>query len=678
MSEGTRPSSRLSPSTSWTTVTDAPLSGMVLAREAGTVLAWDEGRNLYLLGVDGSRFLAERTPSPVVAADISDDGSLVALLLGGPRLMLLDRQFHPVADRPAASGAACLAVDPHGRFVAVSSKTSMVQLYTRFGKAAGQIELRQAPGHLRFVPSSPTLLAATGFGALVAVTLTPSGADRLGGEAEWEQRLMANVGRLEVSGDGSLILASSYNLGIQRYDARGRNEGSYHLGGTATHAVPDFAGRSIAAATLEGELYVLNQGGNVKWKTGLPRAVTALGMDALGRFLIYGLPTGEIVRLDLETSPSASRRAARHAAAPSPRAGIESGAEVSIDDVAEFLAPATAAATPARGGGSVRQPDWSIPVARTEEEAEAAVVAVLDDPPLVGFITRGNRLQIFTTKGESLGQAPEITGVGRIVRTSPGWMAAATDKTIVLYDARRNGISRVDLNLYQMTHLIVRPDRYGLAIVQERDRIGRATVAGRWIWRQELRTPVEDLALGPHGLTAVTCDDGPMLIYDAAGEPSGRFDPDPAESLLMVEAPEDSGVDGLAWITLARRAQVLRGHRGNGRVIWESPTPWEAWRMERIGPAVVVGAPDGRALAYDGSGYLRAQGGAEASPFVFAPAPNGAVWRVARRDVHLICSDLSGQVIWRSVAEAPLGPLAAGEAGVAAMVGKNLAFFSAR
>ncbi len=82
--------------------------------------------------------------------------------------------------------------------------------------------------------------------------------------------MLSNVGRLEVSGDGSLILASCYNLGIQRYDGRGRNEGSYHLAGTATHAIPDFPGRSIAAATLEGEVYLLNQAGNVKWKTGLP------------------------------------------------------------------------------------------------------------------------------------------------------------------------------------------------------------------------------------------------------------------------------------------------------------------------------------------------------------------------------------------------------------------------
>ena len=48
------------------------------------------------------------------------------------------------------------------------------------------------------------------------------------------------------------------DLGVQRFDLEGRAEGAYHLGGSAGHAVPDFAGRSIAVSTLEGELAILN------------------------------------------------------------------------------------------------------------------------------------------------------------------------------------------------------------------------------------------------------------------------------------------------------------------------------------------------------------------------------------------------------------------------------------
>ncbi len=111
---------------------------------------------------------------------------------------------------------------------------------------------------------------------------------------------------------------------------------------------------------------------------------------------------------------------------------------------------------------------------------------MLDDPPRIGLITNTNRLQVFAAEGRALGQAPEILGVGRILRTAPGWIAAATDRQVVLYDARRNAAQRLDLSLVEITHLAIRPDTFGLAIVQERDRIGRATLAGRWVWKAEL------------------------------------------------------------------------------------------------------------------------------------------------------------------------------------------------
>ena len=308
---------------------------------------------------------------------------------------------------------------------------------------------------------------------------------------------MSNVGRLATSGDGGLVLASCFTHGVQRYDLRGQNEGSYHLGGSAAFAVPDFAGRTIGVATLEGELAVLSPGGNVRWKTGLIRPAIALETDPLGRFL------------DL-------RARHRRGGPPRPRRGGTPG--------------------PGRGSGRrtrsprpcpVRIPSAS-PTGRaeavaTEDQAETAVLTVLDDPPRIGLISATNRLRIFTAEGRDLGKAPEILGVGRIARTAPGWIAAATDRQIVLYDARRNSAQRVDLSLVEITHLAIHPDSFGLAIVQERDRLGRATPAGRWIWKRSLKSPVEDLAIGPDGVLALTTDDGRLEVLDASGETDRRL-----------------------------------------------------------------------------------------------------------------------------------------------------------
>ena len=552
-------------------------------------------------------------------------------------------------DRQGPPEASSLAIDPHGRYVAVASRLGLTQIYNRHGRPAGRFETRQPMAHLCFVPDRPLLLGAAAYGTLAAVALAATGSlGRLEAQVLWQESLMSNVGRLATSGDGGLVLASCFTHGVQRYDLRGHNEGSYHLGGSAAFAVPDFAGRTIGVATLEGELAVLSPGGNVRWKTGLIRPAIALETDPLGRFLIYGHATGEVVRLDLD--------------------GSERPAMGTADE------PGRSAVS---RSGSVRKPDWTAEAVATEDQAETAVLSVLDDPPRIGLISATNRLRIFTAKGRDLGKAPEILGVGRIARTAPGWIAAATDRQIVLYDARRNSAQRIDLSLVEITHLAIDPDSFGLAIVQERDRLGRATPAGRWIWKRSLKSPAEDLAIGPDGVLALTTDDGQLEVLDASGATIGGFRAEPSEPLLLVAAPEATP-DPVAWLTLARRAQVLRGHDLNGRVVWESPLPWEGWQLHRLATIGLVVAPDGRTLAFDGAGRPRGKGRASSdSKDHFGASPAGEAWRVARQGVHLICSDLDGRVRWRAVADGPLGPLAVGRIGVATIIGRSLAWFSA-
>ncbi len=655
MSEVTgRPSTRLEPEPAWNLVTDSPLKGLCLAREAGMVLVWDEGNKLYLFDRDGETHSVSRVPEKIQAGTISDDGSLIGLVVDTDEagLMLLDADFNALFQRPAPSEPTCLAVDPHGRYLAVGTRSSALHFINRFGRPAGRLETMEALSHLCFVPDRALLLGAAAFGMLVGIALQPGrSAGKLEAEIVWQDRLMSNVGRLAVNGDGAMILASCYTLGVQRFDLHGRNEGSYHLGGTVSQAAPDFPGRTIAASTLEGDLAVMNSAGNVRWRTRLPRPVVALEIDPLGRYLIYGHATGEIVRLNLfrgGPGRAPSRTARRPAAAGQP------------------VRP---------GAGSVRKADWTVKVVDTDQQAETAVIAVNDDPPRVAIFTSPHRLQLFKITGEKQDQGPEMTGVGRILRTAPGWLAAATDRQIVLWDLRRDQKRRLDVSLVELTHLAIKPDEYGLALVQERDRIGRLTAASRWIWKHELPAPVEDLAIGPGGLTAATTSGGQLLVFDPGGEPSVGFTFDPADPPLLIEAPEDA-VPDVAWISLARHAQWLRGHGPTGEVVWELPMPWEGWVLLRMGRLAIVSGADGRVLTCDASGTIRDESPPSGVPNdVFCLDTDGEPVRISRRGIHLICASLDGRVRWRSVVDAPLGPLAATAQGTAVLLGKSLAWF---
>src|SRR4051794_39904245 len=152
-----RPRPRFEPAPAWTVLTDSPLKGLALAREAATILAWDEGDQVYLLDAHGQHRSVSRAPGPVVAGGPSGGRTLVALLLEGTRLLLLSADLEPIAERPAPSEPSALAVDPHGRYVAVASRMSSTHLFTRYGRTSGKFETRQALAHLVFLPDRPTL-----------------------------------------------------------------------------------------------------------------------------------------------------------------------------------------------------------------------------------------------------------------------------------------------------------------------------------------------------------------------------------------------------------------------------------------------------------------------------------------------------------------------------------------
>ncbi len=203
----------------------------------------------------------------------------------------------------------------------------------------------------------------------------------------------------------------------------------------------------------------------------------------------------------------------------------------------------------------------------------------------------------------------------------------------------------------------------------------RLTTASRWIWKHELPSPVEDLAIGRGGLTAVTTSGGQWLAFDPAGEPQIGFTFDPSDPPLLIEAPEQADPD-VIWISLTRHGQWLRGHGSTGQVVWELPLPWEGWALLRMGRLAVVSGADGRALSCDASGSIRDESPPSGEPNdVFCLDADGDPVRISRRGVHLICASFDGRVRWRTVVDQPFGPLAASAHGTAVLLGKTLAWF---
>ena len=195
-------------------LTEAPLQGLILAREKGLLLAWDEGQQLYLIDVQGRHRAVSRGRERILFGSISDDGFLIAIVVEGSRL-LLGRDLSVTTERQLAPDPSAPAIDPHGRYVAVASQMGITQLISRFGRVCGRFETRQPLAHLCFIPALPLLLGAATYGTLAGVELNASGtAGRLDPEVLWQESLMSNVGQLASSGEGGVVLASCFTHGI--------------------------------------------------------------------------------------------------------------------------------------------------------------------------------------------------------------------------------------------------------------------------------------------------------------------------------------------------------------------------------------------------------------------------------------------------------------------------------
>src|SRR5262249_2246478 len=137
-------------------------------------------------------------------------------------LVLLNADFDVEHERATPSEATFVTIDPHGRYLAVGTRQTTLHFFTRYGRPAVSLETMHSLSHLCFVPGRAMAIGAAAFGTMVGVEFEPGrGSGHLDPEIIWQERLLSNVGRLALDGEGGMILASCYTLGIQRFDLRG-------------------------------------------------------------------------------------------------------------------------------------------------------------------------------------------------------------------------------------------------------------------------------------------------------------------------------------------------------------------------------------------------------------------------------------------------------------------------
>lgn len=278
----------------WSLATGAPPCGVVLAREGGRLLAWDEHHWLYLLNARGERQAQARPLGALAAACLADDGSALAVAGTRGEVGRLTPDLAPRWQRALRHPAVAVALDPFARRLAVSDARGGLSLFDGDGRPLWEARQPRPLHHLAFVPEAPFLLGAADFGLVVCLDMA--------GRVVWRDGLAAHCGALATSGDGDCVVLACFSDGLRRYARGGGPKGHVTTAEPCRLAALSFDGRLVLVAGRANRLLLLDIHGKVLGIHLLERPAVALALSALGERAAVALTDGGVLALDLRST----------------------------------------------------------------------------------------------------------------------------------------------------------------------------------------------------------------------------------------------------------------------------------------------------------------------------------------------------------------------------------------
>lgn len=274
----------------WSRPLPAPPAGLSLAWEPGTLLVRDQEHHLGRYDRAGQVELRHRAPGSLVAAAITDDGRTVAAAGKRGQVWLLTLDFVKLWERAVPRRPVAVALEAFGRRVAVADAGG-VTVFDHDGREVWRAATARPLVHLAFVPELPVLLGAADYGLVCAFN------DK--GEVMWRDGLVAHVGSLAVTGDGSRVVLACFTDGVNCYAATSSKRAALSRAAPSRLAAVDYRGEGLLTTGLANELARRGPEGDVRGVLLLEANPVALVVDALGASAVAALADGTLVGVEI-------------------------------------------------------------------------------------------------------------------------------------------------------------------------------------------------------------------------------------------------------------------------------------------------------------------------------------------------------------------------------------------
>lgn len=269
---------------------DAELTDVAAMVEVGDVVATDTLGNLYRLDPLLNVKQMHRLPEPARFLAWSAVGHYGVAVMGKNSLIGLDANFKQLWTTAVPFTCTALAIDPFGNYTFVASADRGFLLLDDRGKRIRQIETARPLIRAEFVYDEPVLIAIAEHGLLGAYMVT--------GKKIWEQTPLSNLGDLSLLQETGHFCVATLNHGIQAFNGKGEQQGTLHLDGTVNRISANYNGKLVMAATVEGQLYRLNQQGEITWFVKPPAPVKKLLTHPVNKSALVALQSNQLLRLE--------------------------------------------------------------------------------------------------------------------------------------------------------------------------------------------------------------------------------------------------------------------------------------------------------------------------------------------------------------------------------------------
>jgi hypothetical protein len=281
----------LLPLVGWSFTTDGPLVDLQLAKETGQILAADQTGGFYLLNPLGQVKTLNRLATTARRLAFSDTGNAAAVLVDDSSVGWMDQKLRFVWSRELPDDVLGLGISPFGTHVAIAMADANNAIFDASNSRYSLFESIRPLRHIQFLTQHSSLIVAAEHGLVARY--------KLDGQPEWTEKVWSTVGELSASGDGKSVWLAGFMHGLQLFSGEdGATRGSFVLDGTVSHVSISYDGSRIFAATLEGHVMCFSERGGLTWAVQAPDKIVRLAASPVGQFVICGLETGQILRLD--------------------------------------------------------------------------------------------------------------------------------------------------------------------------------------------------------------------------------------------------------------------------------------------------------------------------------------------------------------------------------------------